>query len=137
MNANEIKEIDKLVHKMMKKATLESPSFDFTAQIMEQVSSLKQSQATIYEPLISRKAWILICTGFATLMGYVLLGTQQELTSWDHFLDLNTFANDAFSIALHRFFFSNVMLYSLVFLSIMVLVQVSFLKMFFNKRFDI
>lgn len=105
MNANEIKEIDKLVHKMMKKATLESPSFDFTAQIMEQVSSLKQSQATIYEPLISRKAWILICTGFATLMGYVLLGTQQELTSWDHFLDLNTFANDAFSIALHRFFF--------------------------------
>ncbi|NRS90401.1 hypothetical protein HNQ02_003341 [Flavobacterium sp. 7E] len=136
MNAKENKEIDNLVNKMMKKATLESPSFDFTAQIMEQITSLQQSKATIYEPLISRKAWFFICTGLVALMGYVLLGTQQQPTSWDHFLDLNIFINDTFSIALHRFLFSNVMLYSLAFLSVMVLVQVFFLSMFFNKRFE-
>ena len=138
MNAKESKKIENLVHKMMKKATLESPSFDFTAQIMEQVSSIKQSKATIYEPLISRKAWVFITISFATLLGYVLFGTQQQQpASRDHFLDFNIFTNAVFSSAFHHLFFSNVMLYAVSFLSIMILVQVYFLKTFFNKQFDV
>jgi hypothetical protein len=47
-------QMDNLLKKVIVKASLETPSFDFTAQIMTQLVAKKQSQSTIYKPLISR-----------------------------------------------------------------------------------
>ena len=49
MEANENKELEKLVDKMMSDLTLESPSIDFTSKVMAQVVVTKTSDVTLYK----------------------------------------------------------------------------------------
>ncbi|PRZ28120.1 hypothetical protein [Flavobacterium granuli] len=136
MNANENKQIDDFAKKVIKKATLESPSFDFTAQIMTQLNELKQSEATIYKPLISKTAWFVIFIGFVILVGYAIIGAQPQPPSYFDFSNLNVLLEHKITASLFQFTFSKIVLYALTLLSVMVLVQVSFLKAYFNKRYE-
>jgi hypothetical protein len=133
MNVNENKQIDNLARKVIKKALLESPSVDFTTQIMTQVSVSKQSEATVYKPLISKTTWFVIAVGFSVLVAYSFLGTQGYMESS---FDFSILANNKVFAVFSRFTFSKTLLYALVFLSVMVLIQVSFLTSHFNKRFE-
>ncbi|UFH35479.1 hypothetical protein [Flavobacterium acetivorans] len=137
MNTNENKQIDDLARRVIEKATLESPSFDFTAQIMTQLTDLKQSETTVYKPLISKTAWFVIFIGFAILLGYTVTGTQSQTLNWFDFPDLNVLLNQKISTSMFQFTFSKIVLYALTLLALMVLVQVSFLKAYFDKRFEL
>lgn len=137
MNTNENKQIDDLARRVIEKATLESPSFDFTAQIMTQLTDLKQNETTVYKPLISKTAWFAIFIGFAILMGYTVTGTQSQTLNWFDFPDLNVLLNQKISTSMFQFTFSKIVLYALTLLAVMVLVQVSFLKAYFDKRFEL
>lgn len=137
MNAHENKQMDDLSKKVIQKATLESPSFDFTAQIMAQLSELKQSETTIYKPLISKTAWFVIFGGFAALVSYTFFATQMRMESSFSAFDFSILTNNKVSGLFSRITFSKTLLYALAFLSVMVLVQVSFLKAYFDKRFEL
>jgi hypothetical protein len=138
MKENENIQMDNLARKVIKKAALESPSFDFTTQIMTQVSALKQSEATIYKPLISKTAWLVILGSFAVWIAYTFLGTQTQTQTQGLFstLDFTAFTNNKVYWVFSEFAFSNTVLYALALLSIMVLVQVTVLAAYFNKRFE-
>ena len=134
MNENENKRIDNLSRKVIVKASVESPSFDFTAQIMTQLTALGQSQATVYKPLISKKAWFVIFGTFAALLAYAFFGTQQQAS--EPFLDFSILDKTKVLYTLPRFTFSKTLSYALLFLSLMVLIQVSFLKDYFDRKFE-
>lgn len=137
MKENENKQMDNLAKKVIKRASLESPSFDFTAQIMTQVSALKQSETTIYKPLISKTTWFVIALGFAALVAYAFSATQGHMESSFSALDFSILTNNKVSNLFSRMTFSKTVLYALAFLSVMVLIQVSFLASYFNKRFEV
>lgn len=137
MKANENKQMDDLARKVIKKATLESPSFDFTAQIMTQLSELKQSEATVYKPLISKTTWFVIFMGFVVLVGYGIIGAPPQTVSYLDFSNLKALVEQKFSGLMFQFTISKIVWYALTLLSVMVLVQVSFLKAYFDKRFEL
>ncbi|MBC5836356.1 hypothetical protein [Flavobacterium muglaense] len=137
MNASEDKKLESIVNKAMKSSSLQSPTIDFTAQLMMQVSAMSQSKATIYKPLISRKGWSLIAALFALIIAYVLYGPQQETSSWMEMTNVNSVVMDKISSTAFGFSVSKIVLYAVSCLSVLVLVQVSFLKLHFDKRFHI
>jgi hypothetical protein len=127
-------QMDNLLKKVIVKASLETPSFDFTAQIMTQLVAKKQSQSTIYKPLISRTVWITIFVGFAVLIAYSFFGMQQESQNWIRDFDGLTYS--AIFNKFPKITVSKTVLYALVSLSVMTLIQVSVLKDYLDKRFE-
>lgn len=127
-------QMDNLVKKVIVKASLETPSFDFTAQIMTQLVAKKQSESTIYKPLISRTVWITIFVGFGVLIAYSFFGMQQESQNW--ILDLDVLTYSTIFDKLPKITVSKTVLYALVSLSVMILIQVSVLKDYLDKRFE-
>jgi ABC-type uncharacterized transport system permease subunit len=136
MNENENKQMDNLSRKVIRKASLESPSFDFTTQIMAQLTVLKQSEATIYKPLISKTTWLVIFGSLAALVIYAIGVQPQTLDKFD-VLDFSTLLNNKISGIFSRLTFSKTLQYALFSLSIMVLIQVYLFKRYLDKRFEV
>lgn len=136
MNENENKQMDNLSRKVIRKASLESPSFDFTTQIMAQLTVLKQSEATIYKPLISKKAWFVIFGCLVALVIYAI-GEQPQTPECFDTVDFSTLLNNKISGIFSRLTFSKTLQYALLSLSIMVLIQVYLFKRYLYKRFEV
>lgn len=135
MNANENKEIDNLIRKVIEKAPLESPSFDFTAQIIAQLEHAQQSEATVYKPLISKTAWLFIFGAVAAMLFYTFKDTAPQVTSSFRVIDFSFLGSNKVLNTFSRLTFSNTVLYALLSLSVLLLIQVSVLTSYFNKRF--
>jgi hypothetical protein len=134
MKANDNKELENLVDKMMKGVSLESPSIDFTANIMSQVSIKKASIGTEYKPLISK-------TTFAIIFGMLLVfycilynNGDGQSNNWYTAIDFSKFYRNRF---LSGFSVSKIMIYSVVACSLMFCMQIFYLKNYFDKRFEI
>jgi hypothetical protein len=136
MNANENKQMDNLIRKVIEKAPLESPSFDFTARIISQLEHVKQSETTVYRPLISKTGWLAIFVAVAALIIYARNDIQSQTTSSFGIIDFSFLVSNRGLNTLSRLSFSNTVLYAFGALSIMLLLQVSILTSHFNKRFE-
>jgi len=135
MNANENKEMDNLIKKVIEKAPLESPSFDFTAQIMAQLEHAQQSEATAYKPLISKTAWLVIFGTIAAIILYVIKDMTPQVATSFRVIDFGFPASNKVLNTFSQLTFSNTVLYAFLSLSVMLLIQVSVLTSYFNKRF--
>jgi hypothetical protein len=133
MNKAHDKKLEQLIDKMMKETVVESPSIDFTSSIMSKVEVVVNSNATAYKPLISIPVWIglfvliigtLVCPLFYTTTETGLLSS----------ININVFTYNLIVEKLSTIIFSKRMIYTAVIFAIMFAVQVSFLKIYFNKR---
>ena len=70
MKAKEDKNLEKFVDKIMKDASLETPSFDFTSKVMSKVFVAQNSETTMYKPLISKLGLTLVLSGIFMFFGY-------------------------------------------------------------------
>lgn len=134
MKENEDKSIEKLITKVMQTSTLETPSFDFTTQVMNQVNALNTNKVITYQPLISKKAWAIIFGCFVAFMIYIFMTTSPETTSWMNTLDFSVLFENNTSKLLSRVLFSKTTTYILVISTVMLLVQLPMLKNYFDKR---
>jgi len=126
------KPIEKLVDKVMKSSTLETPSFDFTAKVMSHMISDSKSGVTVYKPLISKTAWVVLLVVAAGLIAIsVYSGDAFSLGLLDK-LDLSKVPNLFSEIKI-----SQTAMYSLLMFAIMLCIQVPLLKHYFNKRFEV
>ena len=137
MSNNIDKHIEKLVNKTMKKASLESPSLDFTNIVMAQVNALGQSSVTTYKPLISIPMWFGIFTVALAIVLYIIFGTTTTEMSWLNSIDLSILTDNKFSNAVSGFKVSKIVMYGIVLFGIMLFIQVSILKHHFDKSFEI
>ncbi|WP_142783685.1 hypothetical protein [Changchengzhania lutea] len=132
------KYLDDFARKIMKETSMDRPSFNFTDAVMSKVEALNEDNATVYKPLISKTAWLLI--GFATivLVLYALLfGSNTETPSWIQSLDLSRLSNLNIVDALPSISISKTFTYAIVFFGLMIGLQVILLKNRFNKRFEL
>ena len=133
MKANEDKQIEKLVDHIMKDTLLESPSSDFTSKVMSKILASKTSDVTVYKPLISKSVFIVIFGCIITLFIYLLMNGEKQENSWFSHIKFNLFYNNELTSV---FKVSKIMLYAVVSTTIMFLVQISFLKNYFNKQLE-
>lgn len=126
------KQLENLVAKAIKQSALETPSFDFTANLMLKVESLKQSPTTIYQPPISKHMWFWIFTGFVAFVAYILFITKPEASVW--FSSINILDMEKISNIFSGIHLSRTVIYATVFFAVMLLIQIPLLKNYFDKR---
>ncbi len=122
------------IKKMMDKSVLESPSADFTLKVMQKLVKEKQLVA-LNKPLISKQIWFLIFTFFLLLLSftfYFMGGRIQDSSTITLFEKL--FDNSIWQL-FSNLKFSKTLSYSLLIFSVFILLQVVFIKSYFDKRF--
>ncbi|MEO8235799.1 MAG: hypothetical protein ABI549_10335 [Flavobacterium sp.] len=133
MKANEDKNIEKLVNHIMKDTALESPSFDFTSNVMSQVFATKTSGVTVYKPLISKTTFIAVFGFIIALFIYLFINGEQQTSAWSTYLNLNGLYENKLTTI---FKFSKTTTYAVVLTTVMLLIQISFLKNYFDKQLE-
>jgi len=135
MKENADKHLDDLSRKVIGESVIESPSFDFTQNVMSQVKALATSRATTYVPLISKRIWLFIGLCIAFMLGYVFFGSSNTETTWLEHLKLNRYVDFTKIDAFTNFNVSQTMLYITLVFAIMLAVQIPILKHQLDKRF--
>jgi len=128
--------IEKIVDKSMKKIALDSPSLDFTKNVMTQIDALEKSSITIYKPLISKPMWVAVFAVALMVVLYLLFGNSTSQTGWLNFIDLSVITDNRLSNALSSFTISKTLMYALVLFGVMFSIQVPLLKNYFDKQFE-
>ncbi len=131
MEENKNTQIDAFLKKQIQEMPLESPSKDFTSNLMS-VLEEETSQSTQYVPLISKKIWI----GIAALIVAIFFipFQEQEGSLMDKVpLDLS-FLDSIKMPTLEGVTISSVALYAIFFFTLMIFAQIFYIKGYFNKR---
>ena len=125
------KHIENFIDKVMQSSTLETPSFDFTAKVISQVSATSRSSVTVYKPLFSKSAWVIMLLLTAAILVYALFSNDTSTLGWFDKVDLAKVFNLFSGIKI-----SQTAMYSLLMFAVMLFVQVPLLKHYFNKRLE-
>ena len=129
MSTGENKNIEKLIDKLMHDDNLSSTSNEFTNTIMAQVEQLEEQKTYAHKPIISKKAWLAICTLITGFTIYLAFYGNLTKSKW--------FANIEFDFNfnfLPQMNFSNTTLYATLIIFVLFLIQIIVLKNYFNKR---
>ena len=124
------KNVAEFIEKVMKDASLETPSFDFTSKIMAQVAVVEKAKIKEYKPLISKPAWFGIFGILIAIIGYSIFGNIEKTK-----IEID-FAS-RLSNLVPKIHFSDVTTYSVLIVTFMVLIQIPILKNYFDKRFEV
>ena len=131
-----IEELDAFAKKYIKEIKVESPSKDFTANLM---NILQQENSLLYKatPLISKKVWYIIFAGIIALF-FIPFKQSEKSTPFLDKIDFSFFEKIEFPSLFEgvEFSFSTTTIYSFVFLALMVFIQVYMLKNHFDKRLE-
>ena len=137
MKAKTDKEIEKLIDKMMKETTLESPSLDFTSQVMSQVLKIKTSQTTVYKPLISKWVWYGIFISMLGLIAYLSFNSSAVSGGLLEKFNLGTLPKFSMPNLFSGLHFSKTTIYACVLLTLMLFIQIPIIKHVMNRRLEI
>jgi len=137
MKANTDKHIEKFVDQMMKEISLDTPSVDFTAQIMSQVLKIKTSQTTVYKPLISKWVWYGIFISMLGLITYLSFNDSAVSAGLLEKFNLGTLPKFSMRNLFSGLHFSKTTIYACVLLTLMLFIQIPIIKHVMNRRLEI
>ena len=119
---------------IMKEVDVEKPSTDFLFKVMETVKSdSKVPLSIIYKPLIPKSVWVLIVILFVVLSVFVLTGSTVNyylLSQIDVPIVEKVLAFDLFK----NIHFSKTFTLSFIVFSAFVMVQLFFIKNYYNNQ---
>lgn len=126
------KHLEELVEKLMLEGTLESPSQNFTDNVMDEVLSISKPKSLVYKPLIPKVVWAFIILGVLSIIVYVLYSQPTSGESWFGQLGLSELKlNPLEGIS---FKFSSVFMYAMLCMALMLGVQIGVLKRYLTNR---
>jgi len=127
--------LDKLAKKVMQSTALESPSLDFTANIMAKVEGIATSSVTKYKPLISKRTWFVIAILVVASLAYGLFGGLEGL-GWFDKIDLSVISNNKISDAISGITFSKTLMYAIGLCGLVFFIQIPMMKYYLDKRLE-
>lgn len=110
---NESFKRDDLTRKTLEKAGMEQPSFSFTSKIMEQIRLSHSPEVFIYQPVISRQTWALLCAMIVSVLFLFMYLPTAQTPSAINFAKYITPAQNAMDTAASGFFEKLSLLHSL------------------------
>lgn len=132
MSDDKEKQLDEWSKKLFDKIALETPSFNFTTQVMKEVVLLSENKSVKYTPLISKKVWFIIGLVFSGLLGFAVFAKVLTTESW-----FSTRSNIKMTALIPELSVSKTALYAIVLFGIMLLIQLPLLKQYFNNRLGV
>jgi hypothetical protein len=125
------KNIEKFIGKIMVESTLESPSIDFTSKVMSQILVVEKSKIQPYKPLISTPIWIVILGSLISLILYTAFWNESYNSEIGHSYVVNI--PNIFS----EFHFSKNTIYAILIVPLMILVQITLFKNYYDKKYQL
>ena len=128
--------IERLTDKILKDASLESPSKDFTTHLMSKVEAMAKSPDLVYKPLISKPLWFIIIASVIGLVTFSVFNspTEEGLLST---IDLSFLTDNKLSNAVTSVTFSKTILYAAVLFALMFGIQIPVLRGYFDRRLEV
>lgn len=138
MKENANKYLDNIAKKVITQNGLESPSQDFTQHVMFQLEGLEHQSVTTYKPLISKAGWLFIILGFIAVVVLVYFtGNGSNASGWFDTLDFSGVLDIKASHLFSQLKIPDTLLYPLLFLSLLIWIQVPFLRTYYKKRLQL
>lgn len=131
-----IEELDAFAKKYVKEISTESPSLDFTANLMGKINQLQEAKSTIvYKPLISKKGWFVV---FAAIIAVVFIPFQSKEEGLFTLPEFNLSFLDKlnFSGLFEGLQVSNSLLYLAITFLVLISIQILYLKGHFEKQIN-
>jgi hypothetical protein len=123
MNNKENKQIEDLLKQALGKESLESPKSDFMDKLMTTVRVQETTKTTLYEPIISKKGWLLIVGLIVTAFVSSSFLPSNNYNALFEKINLNF----AFLLSVKNIIYSDVFVYSILTISVLFLIEVWFL----------
>jgi len=124
------KKLEQFVDKIMEEATMESPSLDFTHNLMQRIEAEQQKEVFQYKPILSRQFLTILFLSFMGLLVY--LGLQyggQNGNGWFKDIQFQWRPNlENMWGWLEHYTVSDVTLYAILFFGFLFFAQVPWLK---------
>ncbi len=124
------------IEHLIKEADLHHPSIDFSKNVMGQIEALTEQKEMIYQPLISKKAWLVIAVALV-LICIAVMFLSDEKSSVLNRVDLSFLNFESIKNPLSGFEFHKTTLYGVLFLVILFFVQIPLLKRRIDRSFSI
>lgn len=128
------KHIEDLTDKIMKESSLETPSFNFTANVMSQLQ--QQTIHIAYKPLISKRVWAVIAACVLIVVVFTFNNSVSE-SSWIGMLSVTDGFNYSLEALIPNLEIPKTYLYSLSFLALFIIIQIPYIKYMNNKRLQV
>ncbi|MEN2414424.1 hypothetical protein [Flavobacterium mesophilum] len=126
------KNLENLIDKMMAENALQSPSADFTSNLMSQILVAEKAKIKPYRPLISTTTWIFIGAAVILLIVYNFLFAGAENN-----FEIDKSYTDKISAIFSGIHISKNILYAFLIVPIMMLIQIGVLKNYFDKKYQL
>ncbi|PHR74095.1 MAG: hypothetical protein COA67_01655 [Lutibacter sp.] len=137
MNDKDNHLLDDFINKMIKETPIEKPSADFSGNVMDAINTLELKKAKrAFEPLISKKVWLLISAGIITLTIFLLNTGVNMNEGYLSNIDLSKFTNAISFETSYNLNVSNTAMYGFIFLAIMIPIQIGYLKNRHDRKFN-
>ncbi|TSE10652.1 MULTISPECIES: hypothetical protein [Aquimarina] len=121
------------IQHLVKEAGLESPSANFMNNIMKEIEVSSQKSLN-YTPLISKKTWLIVALVIVSILGILLLLSDNEVSILHtidfSFLKVIDLDNPFSDFTLHK-----TTLYGILFLALLFFVQIPILKRRIDSSF--
>lgn len=128
-------QLEAMLERLMRDEAIETPSDDFTDKVMDRVQTLANGSSITYRPLISKWVWVLIVLVFTGLIAIISLNSSGGGGEWLSRLNVSDFQFQLFENI--HFEFSKTFTYGSILLGVMMLVQATMLKSYFNNRMSV
>jgi len=135
MKNNVDENIEKLLKKLVQTASIETPSPDFTKNVMSGILVSKTKNSIIYQPIISKRAWLLISAGFIGLFTFLVFHTENAYPANQFnfsFLRFDKLLNSLNGLQVSSMT-ANIILLAFIMISFQVLLLKSYLKKRYHK----
>ena len=130
-----IEELDAFAKKYIKEIPKETPSANFTTSIMDVISQLKPEKTIVYKPLISKKGWFLVAASIIAIILIPFNTSEEGILSLPE-MNFSFIEKMSFSGLFESMSVSTATLYAAILFSILVFVQIFYLKGYFEKRIN-
>lgn len=132
------KRLDEFVKKVVGNASLESPSDDFTKNIISKIAVQETNSATtVYQPLISKTSWLVLAALTMFLLAYVIFGKFDLSISWLPNINTGVLENIGLMDVLSQIHLPNTTIYALIGLMLFFYVQIIFIKKHLDSRLEL
>lgn len=126
------KNLENLIDKMMAENTLQSPSADFTSNLMSQILVAEKAKIKPYKPLISTTTWVFIGALVLGLVVYNILFAGAATN-----VEIGKTYTDKIGAIFSGIHISKNILYAFLIVPFMMLIQIGILKNYFDKKYQL
>lgn len=118
---------------MLKSVGVEQAGMDFTDKVMSQVEGIEISPVRENSPLISKTGWVIIGAVFSGLLIYALNGNTTnsnlfEIITLPEWFSINQLVSSEK--------ISETIIFSAGLFAVLFILQIGYMKSYFNKRFE-